>query len=88
MVGQSHLRRKPELGFAINVRNMHMNTRLFTRKEEETKLTVANNGWCHAATLTNFLSSRLTISVYLPRGKAGRNHDYPFRQINHVGLNR
>lgn len=30
MVGQSHLRREPELGFAINVRNMHMNARLFT----------------------------------------------------------
>jgi len=33
MVGQFQLRRKPKLGFAINVRNMHnmhMNARLFT----------------------------------------------------------
>ncbi len=46
---------------------MHMNTRLFTRKEEETKLTVANNGWCHVGTLTNFLSSGLTSFVSGPQ---------------------
>ena len=30
---------------------------------------------------------RVTISVYLPRSQAERNHKNPFRQINHVGLN-
>lgn len=61
---------------------MHMNTRLFTRKEEETKLTVANNGWCHGGTLTNFLSSRLALELrdsatayYLP--KAGARGSLP-----------
>jgi len=40
-----------------------MNARLFTRKEEETKLTVANNGWCHVDTLPNFLSSKLNVKM-------------------------
>lgn len=44
--------------FAVSVRNMHMDARLFTRKEEEAKLTVAHNGWCRTGTLTNFLSNR------------------------------
>ena len=43
------------------VRNMHMNARLLPRKKEKTKLTVANNGGCHAVTVTNlFASKRLT----------------------------
>ena len=41
--------------------NICVNTRLFTRKEEEAKLTVANNGWCHIATVTNFLRA-LTLA--------------------------
>ena len=67
MVSQRHLRKKPELGLAVWMRNMHVNARLFARKEEEAKLTVTNNGWCHIGTVTNFRSSRLTNSVYLSR---------------------
>ena len=43
------------------MRNVYVNTRLFTRKEEEAKLTVANYGWCHTATVTNFLRA-LTLA--------------------------
>jgi hypothetical protein len=35
--------------------------RLFARKEEEAKLTVTNNGWCHVDMVTNLRSSRLTL---------------------------
>ncbi len=59
MVSQRHLRKKPELGLAVCMRNMHVNARLFARKEEEAKLTVTNNGWRHVGTVTNFRSSRL-----------------------------
>ena len=45
----------------MSVRNMHMNARLLPRKKEETKLPVANNGGCHAITVTKlFAIKRLT----------------------------
>jgi hypothetical protein len=45
------------------MRNMHVNARLFARKEEEAKLTVTNNGWCHVDMVTNLRSSRLTFEL-------------------------
>ena len=68
MVGQNHLRGKPKLCFAIRVRNMDMDARLLPRKKEETKLTVANNGWGHAVTVTNLLFSRQTSELTGGRG--------------------
>lgn len=38
---------------------MHMNTCLLSRKEEESKLAVTNNGGCHCGTVTNLISSKL-----------------------------
>ena len=52
MVRQRYLRRKPELGLAVCMRNVHVNAGLFSRKKEETKLPVANNGWCHIRTVS------------------------------------
>jgi hypothetical protein len=34
---------QPELGFAIGVRDMDVNARFFSRKEEQAERTVANN---------------------------------------------
>jgi hypothetical protein len=39
---------------------MDMNACLFPRKKEETKLAVTNNSRCHAVTVTNLSSGRLT----------------------------
>ena len=54
---------KPEFGFTISVRYVHMNARFFARKEEKAKLTVANNGWSHFGNLTIFLPDRLRFEV-------------------------
>ena len=49
------LRSKPKLGFAIRVRHVHMNTRLFTGEKEKAKLAFAKYGWCHALTLHHLM---------------------------------
>jgi hypothetical protein len=46
-----NLRGKPEFGFAIRVRYVHMDTRLFAGEEEKTKLAITKYGWCHLFTL-------------------------------------
>ena len=63
MVGESHLWRQPKLRFPVRVRDMDMNTRLLPRKKEETKLAVTNNSRCHAVTVTNLSSIRVTLAL-------------------------
>jgi hypothetical protein len=42
---------QPELRFAISVRDMDMNTRLFPGKEEPTERSVENDCWSHPRAL-------------------------------------
>ncbi len=53
MVGQNHLWCEPEFRFAVDMCNMHMDAWFFPGKEEQAKLAVTNNGWCHNDTVTN-----------------------------------
>ena len=51
MVRQANLRREPELGLAIRVRNVDMDARFFAGEEKESELSVSYNCGCHRATV-------------------------------------
>ena len=48
---QSNMWRQPKLGFAVRMRNMHMDALLFTGEEEQPKLSITHNGGGHIATV-------------------------------------
>ena len=65
---QVYVGRQPELGLAIGMGNVDMDSRLFPREKEESELPVANDGPCHvnnvadapAGALCRCLTSELT----------------------------
>jgi len=48
---QMNIRCQPEFCLAVRMGDMNMNTCLFPRKEEQTKLTITQDCWCHVGTL-------------------------------------
>lgn len=52
--------------------NMHMDARLFTGKEKQAVLPVANNGGCHEVTVANFASG-WHVRLHLPSNPPARS---------------
>ena len=45
--GKLDLRRQPEFGFTVRMRNVHVYSCFFSREEEQSELSVPYDGWCH-----------------------------------------
>jgi hypothetical protein len=53
--GQVYVGCQPELGLAIGVGDVDMDSRLFSREKEESELPVTNDGGCHVSNVADEL---------------------------------
>jgi len=51
--GQVYVRGEPELGLAVGMRHVYVDTRLLAGEEEQSELPVADDGGCHGRTVAD-----------------------------------
>ena len=51
--GQVYVRGEPELGLAVGMRHVYVDTRLLAGEEEQSELPVADDGRCHGRTVAD-----------------------------------
>ena len=64
VICQRYLRHEPEFGLAVRVRDVNMDSRFFTGKEEQTKRSISCNGGGHLDTVTAIRAFKPAPALY------------------------